>query len=406
MNTRLNTGLCRHRRLSSFSATGASVALDLVRGLAAMLVLVFHWRNYFFVPFHEVGAHRMFFAVPYALSAAGHEAVVIFFVLSGFLIGGTVRRALELGEWSWASYLTHRLVRLWIVLLPGLILTLLWDKIGVAMDASRPEYLTDAAHPALGSIARTDAASVFVANLLFLQGVLVPSFGSNGPIWSLANEFWYYMLFPLGVIAILPFTRPPARLIAAGLFIVVCLWLRTTLLPLFPVWLLGAALLNVPRPRLGNSLRWLAVATYLPLLFLCTRLHGILGIRSDYILAVATAILIWALLTASETAPAAAGSVRFCRRLAGFSYTLYVVHFPFLTLVAALLVGEQRWQPTLPHIAAALGILGVTLAYAYAIASVTEFRTGSVRRWVEHTLGIAAAPRTGDRLSSACTSPR
>lgn len=25
----------------------------------------------------------------------------------------------------------------------------------------------------------------------------VPIFGSNGPLWSLANEFWYYVLFSL-----------------------------------------------------------------------------------------------------------------------------------------------------------------------------------------------------------------
>jgi peptidoglycan/LPS O-acetylase OafA/YrhL len=78
------------------------VLLDLLRGLAAILVLAHHWRNYFFVNFHELGLHRVLLAVPYILTAAGHEAVVIFFVLSGFLIGGTIRRSLELGQWNWA----------------------------------------------------------------------------------------------------------------------------------------------------------------------------------------------------------------------------------------------------------------------------------------------------------------
>jgi peptidoglycan/LPS O-acetylase OafA/YrhL len=372
------------------------VLLDLLRGLAAILVLGDHWRNYFFVNLHEVGLHRVLLAVPYIFTAAGHEAVVIFFVLSGFLIGGTIRRSLELGQWNWARYLTNRLVRLWIVLLPGLLLTLLWDKIGVALEPS--VYLGDPANHILGSIARTDAAPVFVGNLLFVQEVVVPAFGSNGPLWSLANEFWYYVLFPLGLLAIVPFTSTRTRIITAALFTLLGIWLRTTLLPLFPVWLLGAALLNLPRPHLSNSLRWLAVATYVPIVFLCTRLHGTLGIVTDYILAGGTATLIWTLLSASQPAPAAAGQVRFSRGLARFSYTLYVVHFPFLTLIAALLVGDQRWQPTPAHIAAALGILAVTLAYAYGMASLTEFHTDAVRRWVEQRLGIATAPRTGDRL--------
>jgi peptidoglycan/LPS O-acetylase OafA/YrhL len=132
--------------------------------------------------------------------------------------------------------------------------------------------------------------------------------------------------------------------------------------------------------------------------FLCTRLHGTLGIVSDYILAGATAALIWTLLSASRAAPAAAGHVRFSHGLARFSYTLYVVHLPFLTLLAAVLVRDRRWQPTPAHIAAALGILAVTLAYGYGIASLTEFHTDRVRRWVQRRLGIATAPRTGDRL--------
>ena len=372
--------------------------LDLLRGLAALLVLAAHWRNYFFVNFHEVGLHRGLLLVPYILTAAGHEAVIIFFVLSGFLIGGTIRRSLELGQWNWASYLTNRLVRLWLVLLPGLLLTLLWDKIGVTLEASRPVYVGDPANHILGSIARADVATVFVGNLLFVQEVLVPAFGSNGPLWSLANEFWYYVLFPLGLLAILPVMSNRTRIIMAALFTLLGVWLRTTLLPLFPVWLLGAVLLNLPRPHLSNSLRWLAAATYVPIVFVCARLYDTLGIVSDYILAGGTAALIWTLLSASRPAPAAAVQVRLSRGLARFSYTLYVVHFPFLTLIAALLVGDRRWQPTPPHIAAALGILAVTLAYAYGMASLTEVRTDPVRRWLERSLGIATAPRTGDRL--------
>ena len=156
-------------------------------------------------------------------------------------------------------------------------------------------------------------------------------------------------------------------------------------------------MLNLPRPHLSNSLRWLAVATYVPIVFLCTRLHGTLGIVSDYILAGGTAALIWTLLSASQPAPAAPDKYA-SPGLARFSYTLYVVHLPFLTLIAALLVGDRRWQPTPPHIAPGLGILTVTLAYAYGMASLTEVHTDLVRRWVERNLGIATAPRTGDRL--------
>ena len=51
--------------------------------------------------------------------------------------------------------------------------------------------------------------------------------------------------FPVGMLAMLPATRPRTRLLSAALFLVLCLWLRTTLLPLFPIWLLGAALFGL-----------------------------------------------------------------------------------------------------------------------------------------------------------------
>jgi hypothetical protein len=35
------------------------------------------------------------------------------------------------GSWSWSTYLTHRLTRLWFVLVPGLLLCLVWDSIGI-----------------------------------------------------------------------------------------------------------------------------------------------------------------------------------------------------------------------------------------------------------------------------------
>jgi peptidoglycan/LPS O-acetylase OafA/YrhL len=387
-----------------FSASWASVLLDLVRGSAALLVLLSHWRNYFFVTFHELGPYRAVFAVPYALGLVGHEAVVVFFVLSGFFIGGSVRRALERGDWSFGSYLTHRLVRLWIVLVPALLLTLLWDRIGLSLAASRGAYIGDPANHAMGSIAASDVPSVFAGNLLFVQEVVVPAFGSNGPLWSLANEWWYYLLFPLGLIALLPGTRAAIRLASAALAVILSLWLRTTLLPLFPVWLLGAVLLDLPRPRLGRSVRWLAAIAYAPTMLLCSRLHGAMGVGSDYFLGCATAVFLWTLLTAVGSAPATATTVRFSRGLARFSYTLYLVHFPLLTLIAALVIGERRWQPTLPHFAAAVGILFGTIAYAWGVAALTEFHTDAVRKWVERRLGFAPVQRGGDWLSSVRTS--
>jgi peptidoglycan/LPS O-acetylase OafA/YrhL len=57
----------------------------------------------------------------------GHEAVMVFFVLSGFLVGGSVLKLMSRDLWSWNNYLIKRLTRLWIVLIPALLLGLALD---------------------------------------------------------------------------------------------------------------------------------------------------------------------------------------------------------------------------------------------------------------------------------------
>ncbi len=175
--------------------------LDLVRGIAAILVLLSHWKIMFFVDYSHISSHKIWFAIPYVISEAGHQSVLIFFVLSGYLIGGSVFRSLHRGQWQWRTYLTHRFVRLWVVLLPGLLLGALWDWIGLHHGHTASLYNATAKSHAI-DVTQTFTSSAFFGNIAFLQTILVPSFGSNGALWSLANEFWYYILFPLGWLAL------------------------------------------------------------------------------------------------------------------------------------------------------------------------------------------------------------
>jgi peptidoglycan/LPS O-acetylase OafA/YrhL len=82
------------------------------------------------------------------------------------------------------------------------------------------------------------------------------------------------------------------------------------------------------------------------------------------------------------------------KKLAGFSYTLYLTHFPALLLLRGLLDPKGSWQPDLRHLLYALGIALLTLVYAYVVGEFTEARTASVRRrlsqpWTLRTKEIA-----------------
>lgn len=365
-----------------FTGTSASVLLDLVRAIAALLVCLEHWRNLLYVDYRQIAAHRSLFAVPYVMTDAGHQAVVIFFVLSGYLISGSVFRLTQRGEWTWKLYLTHRIVRLWIVLIPALVLGALLDNLGVHSHLAPALYAGQTGTHMLGDIASLLHPRIFLGNLLFLQTILVPAFGSNGPMWSLANELWYYVLFPCAFLALRKGTSAGARILNAVVFFACAWFVGRGILLLFPLWLLGTLLAVIPTQRSRAWIRTLAAVLYFPLLFLLAKTRLVQGVASDYILGAATFVFLWLLLGARSAAPVNVG-IHLVRVGARFSYTLYLVHVPFLVLLTALIAGETRWQPDVRHLLYGVGALLLAIGYAYGVANLTEFHTDKVRGWVE-----------------------
>jgi peptidoglycan/LPS O-acetylase OafA/YrhL len=383
----------------AFKDTAASVLLDLLRGLAALLVLLGHWRNLLFIDYPQLTAHKLMLLVPYALSSAGHQAVVIFFVLSGYLISGSIFRSFDRHQWSWRGYLTHRIVRLWVVLIPGLLLCALWDNIGLHLHLAPALYSGAAGNHVIPDIRMTLKPHIFFGNLFFLQSILVPIFGTDGPLWSLANEFWYYLLFPLGLIALRRRSALLQRLVSVGLFLGIAWFVRHGILQLFPVWLAGTLLALLPPPRVGRRTRITTTILYSPLAFVFAKAHGLPGLWSDYLFGVATFFFLWIVLSATHRASPDSIFTKISRSLARSSYTLYVVHVPFAVLLVALLSGGGRWTPDLPHIFKGLAILAVILLYAYLVAALTEFHTETIRRWIETRLGLSKKPSRGAQPS-------
>jgi peptidoglycan/LPS O-acetylase OafA/YrhL len=370
--------------------TQASLLLDLVRALAAFIVFSEHWRNIFFIDFSRLPAHRTLYFLPYLLVSAGHQAVVIFFVLSGYLISGSVFRMFERDRWSWRTYLLHRLLRLWIVLLPGLIVTAIADRIGMSLHrpAAHALYAGLSGDHVIGPVRQTAGLLTGLGNFFFLQGVKVDPFGSDGALWSLANEFWYYLLFPLALIALCRKSPIRTRLIHAALFLLAAWFLREHILEGFPIWLLGTLLALIAPPRVGAPVRWMAAVSYAIILYLFARAPQLNLRWADQLLGVATFVFLWILLSATAPADGKTLRARITRLFARFSYTLYVAHTPLLALIAALVLGSERWQPNAPHVAESLAILIAVLGFCYLLATQTEFRTDAIRSAIERRLHL------------------
>lgn len=390
--------------IASFSSSRASVSLDALRGTAALLVVLGHLRNAFFVNLAQLTGHKALWFGVYAVTNLGHQAVLVFFVLSGYLVGGSVIRALRRRDWSWPRYLTHRLVRLWLVLIPALLLGLGWDQLGIYLHQAPALYSGHSVSHLTRDVGDGSTIGVLFANLAFLQSIYFPTFGSNGALWSLANEWWYYLLFPLAACVVARASR--SWLITGAyvvLFALIGLMVGRSILALFPAWLLGAALHFAPKRT--TALKGLALGGVTVLYFLAVCGFALLYYRGgklaqlplfhelcDNALGIVTAAFVWLLLTDRRAAGNRGWNV-LARSGARCSYTMYVLHLPLIVFCAGVLVHDERWYPSAGHCLAALATLCAVLGYVWIVASLTEFRTDRVRSWIEGGLWPSSAAK-------------
>ena len=358
------------------------VHLDCLRGLAALLVVVEHLRAFLFVPFAQLKSPGIPEKGFYFMTGLGHQAVMIFFVLSGYLVGGSVIAALQSGKWSWREYLLRRMSRLWVVLIPALLLTLFWDKLGYALSpngyagAYRELYNSG---PTLTSPADWSLASFF-GNAFFLQTILVPCFGTNSPLWSLANEFWYYLLFPLGLTIIVARTWR-ARILSIILVSGMLVFLPKQILIGGVIWLLGAAVYFLIRReslgRIANHPLCLMLGLALTLGSLLASRTGRLGEGADLVIGIGCAVLVAGLASRSSH------NLLYGRLSAGISeisYTLYLVHFPLLACLFFVLFQGRQIVPNPLTSLWFVGILGLTILYSIVVWWLFERNTDRFRK--------------------------
>lgn len=361
-----------------------------MRGLAALAVVVFHIRNRYFLDYDSLPSPGLLTKAFYALTAFGHDAVIVFFVLSGYLISSKVLRDAEGGRWSWTSYAVNRLTRLYVVLLPGLLLTLFWDGLRLWLFPDGPVFIGDRQQPWVSDFVPLprSLALDLVGNALFLQTILVYPLGTNGALWSLSYEFWYYLLFPLPLLA-----RGGSRARSIAMVVVVAAILlligaRITLY--FPIWLLGSMVYAAPKikgwTRVHSRVITLGSAALFMLLVAFTHTSRFEEWSSgsetvnDYVTALSCAALLY-VLTLNQAPSSHARYQQLSRTLAGFSYTLYVTHLPLLVFIRGALPASPR-LPSASNYSLVLILMLTCVAFAYLVSRITEARTDDVRRAV------------------------
>jgi peptidoglycan/LPS O-acetylase OafA/YrhL len=376
--------------MSGRTTHGRVFGLDLVRAVAVTAVLVAH----------ACDLLEPVFLAPRTAQALAVGGVELFFVLSGFLIGGiiidTVRRDPRWVATFW--------VRRWMRTLPNYFVFLAVNVVLFRFIYSR--------WPAFG------AYVVFAQSLLWAH----PQFFNEA--WSLAVEEVFYLLAPLVALALLPLARSRGRVLAM-------LALGALLLGLFrveyvrafnPQWDMGVR--KVVLLRLDCIVYGVLAA------YACRR--WVIGPAVRAVLAVAGAAVagyaiwlltigwvvaspLWRALFFSGISAGFAALLPLCERLDGtsvpgplaraihrmalWSYALYLTNLPVQR--AMILFGIESTRPG-PSILLGLAFVVVSIAWAAATYRWLERPIMDRRDAVTARLGLA---RPGVDASSGASAP-
>ncbi len=340
--------------------SGLSLYLDALRFGAAFTVFVSHYAD-----------ARYSGGLLWQMQPYGHTAVLVFFVLSGFVIAWVT----ETRERTLEDYGLSRAARLYSVILPAFIVTAVLDHVGMAVNSRlyEPDLLPQMGHGPLETFLGYALSVVFLSSSWKL--VMPP--GSDYPFGTLNYEAWYYILFGLAT-----FLDGRRRMVALA---VAAMLAGPKILLLFPVWLMGMAAWRwraaLPRAW-GTTLAFGAITGFIGLealgcrhLFQQSRSPWLPGEFSgyDYVISGFVALFIVGLANAPLPMPGAAIE-RLIRFLAGTTFGLYLLHFPLLNFFGTVIPGPAGGGS---H---RILVFGLTLGVAIALAHVIEQQKGRYKR--------------------------
>ena len=370
--------------------------LDGLRGVAALMVIVFHcFETYIPVFGTQIVNH-------------GYLAVDFFFVLSGFVIGYAYDdRWDKMTTWG---FFKRRLTRLHPMVIAGTL-------VGAAMF-----FFAGAAFPQTLQNPGWKIALCFVMGLLMIPcgtGLDIRGWGEmnsfNGPNWSLTFEYCGNILYAF-ILRRLP-------KIALGVLCVVCSFFTLDLTmgwdvfgffpdgPQYTViggWSLTGQQLYIGFTRLlypflcgllisrilpghrtdanpsGSPIHlkggfwWCSLA--LVVLFSVPCIGGKIGIPDGIYQAVCILLLFpLIVLTGSGSVTKGKKSTAVCKWLGDISYPLYITHYPFMYMQMSW-VADHGEAPLWMHIMMNAGVVFISILLAYGLLKVYD---GPVREWLK-----------------------
>ena len=321
-------------------------ALDGVRGVAAVVVLLYHLTLMARPRLEETaGLWEWITQSPLRPLTAGSEAVLVFFVLSGLVVSIPALSS----SFDWLRYYPSRLIRLYLPVIGAVLFA-------VALIIFFPR-LPGAITPD-SWLADRVASSVSVGQVIEESSLLPQTYTIVNVLWSLRWEVIFSVLLPVFIVVGLAVRR--RRALAAALSIalmVVGRVIDVDALVYLPTFFLGTMIaVHLPElqawanrvNRRGGGLLWGALAAASVGLLIASWLARPIAPAGSGLSAA-----LWGLAGAGAAGliVVAIGSPLAKRMLSArlplwlgrVSFSLYLVHVPVLASVA-FVIGDERWE--------------------------------------------------------------
>ncbi len=309
--------------------------LNFFRVVAALAVLLCHARCELFSTYiHlEEGSQNVFTQLFFRAVSFGQEAVICFFILSGFLVGGGT--SVKLNDRLRTNQDTNSLLKQFV-----------WGRI----IRIYPPLMASIVLVTIARYYREEAISAaeIIGNLLGLQGTLSSDYG--WVFWTLAYEIWFYVLIA-SVIALFC-SRRLQLLGIVLLFISGCVFLslQSSWLFILVLGILGYYIKDyVPRTKwvVICSMTLMTVFSTLSHLssesrVLTLPLNGMMNPEiAKWGFALMLSILVGFLSKQEPNGRLTWWMENFGNRWAPITYCLYITHFAVLRLVRVVIGGQM-----------------------------------------------------------------
>lgn len=365
-----------------------------LRWIAATLVVISHFRANLVSDYSGGSTVAKLF---YAFSGFGHQAVVLFFVLSGFLVGKKLRLLLQNGHLEWGGYILDRFVRIFIVLIPALIFSWICLEVSLRVAPGLHNW-----SPALqGNLSEDLSLERWAGAISLTNGIFAPTLVVNGPLWSLAYEWCYYAI---GLAAVLLIRRRWGGysflpIVYGSAVVISCAVFNPAILIGGISWVFGVLSSVVyDRLRLPRFLSAVLVLGAIAAFLLSRWIHV-----PDPVLGFVAA----AALADRKLASLNFGA-KWGERLSSFSYTLYATHFPLSVVVAAALYRLHNGTRLTFGLSAMLAVVACSLTagcVAKLVAIGAEDRTIALKLIIARKIGIGRTRRVDPTSSAGHESP-